>query len=75
MASTGPQRVHAHVQLEPVHLRARVFLANYEIEIENGAVQPIEYQGQTFQFSHKSQISEYSGASTESFVFVKTRAT
>ena len=40
----------------------RVFLANHEIELEGGVVQPIEYQGQTFEFSHRVRIADYSGA-------------
>ena len=66
------ERARAHVQLQSAGSPARVFLANYEIEIEDGVVQPIEYQGQTFEFSHQTQIGDYSGASTESFVFVRT---
>lgn len=69
------ESMHVHVQLESADLPGRVFLANHEIEIEDGVVQPLEYQGKTFHFLHKTQIGDYSGTSTESFVFVRATAT
>jgi hypothetical protein len=75
IASVRKQQLHAHVQLESADPGGRIFLANHEIEMQDGIVQPIEYEGRTFRFSHRTRIGDYSGESAESFVFVQAEVT
>jgi hypothetical protein len=75
MAPAGKQQLHAHVQLESADPARRIFLANHEIELHDGIMQPIEYEGRTFRFSRRARIADYSGESAESFVFVQAEPT
>jgi len=68
----GRSRVRVSVRLESDDPACRFFLDDREVELQDGLVLPLEYEGHLYDFVRRTPVGDYSGSTAESFIFRDT---